>query len=136
MNWKSYVEKQNAKAFVLPSGWDSRETIAEQLGCAPDRVREHLQPGIAAKEIESRQFAVWDSRLGRKTTVTAYRVLSSGQSAEAGRQPARASNPQAWSEDDKAMARSMRAKDATYREIAQRIGRTPLAVKRWFFNHK
>lgn len=139
MNWKIYVAAQNAKAFVLPPGWDSRESIAEQLGCAPDRVREHLQPGIAAREIESRQFPVWDAELGRKIAVTAYRRVNGRADAECpvkAKESATASHPRAWSEAEIATARQLVRGGSTYREVAHHIGRTPLAVKRWFSNHK
>ena len=139
MNWKTYVAAQNAKAFVLPPGWDSREDIAEQLGCAPDRVREHLQPGIAAKEIESRQFPVWDAQLGRKIAVTAYRRVNGRADAESPVKAKESYEPghsRAWSEAEIRTARALRAENETYRTIAGRIGRSPLAVKRWFNNHK
>lgn len=139
MNWKTYVAAQNAKAFVLPPGWDSREDIAEQLGCAPDRVREQLQPGIAAREIESRQFPVWDAELGRKIAVTAYRRVNGRVDAESpvkAKESATAGHPRAWSEADIRAAHAFKAQGDTYRTIAGKIGRTPLAVKRWFSNHK
>ena len=73
MNWKNYVEKMNAAKYVLPDGWDSKETVAEQLGCSPDRVNEHLKPGIQSKEVEARAFPVWDSVTKRILRVTAYK---------------------------------------------------------------
>ena len=75
MNWKNYVEKQNEKIYVLPPEWDSREEVARQLGCAPDRVNENLKPGIQAREIESKMFPVWDKHLKRKVNVIAYRFI-------------------------------------------------------------
>ena len=74
-NWKSLVESQNAKTFVLPEGWDSREKIAEQLGCSPERVREHLAPAIRARTVEMKQFIVWDNDTKAKVKMTAYRKL-------------------------------------------------------------
>ena len=72
-NWKSLVEKTNAKTYVLPEGWDSRDSIAEQLGCSPEKVNDHLRPGLSAGEIEKQQFPVWSSQLSRKVMVWAYR---------------------------------------------------------------
>jgi DNA-binding CsgD family transcriptional regulator len=72
-NWKSLVEKTNAKTYVLPDGWDSRESIADQLGCSPEKVNDHLRPGLNAGEIEKQQFPVWSSALNRKVMVWAYR---------------------------------------------------------------
>jgi hypothetical protein len=74
-NWKTYVEKTNAKTYVLPDGWDSRDAVAEQIGCAPDKVDDHLRPGLRAGEIEKQQFPVWDGRLERKVLTVAYRKV-------------------------------------------------------------
>jgi hypothetical protein len=73
MNWKNLVESENARVYVLPPGWDSREKIAEQLGCAEDSVRSRLQPAIKAGKIESGVFPVWDAVTARLIRVTAYR---------------------------------------------------------------
>lgn len=60
MNWKNEVNKMNAAAYGWPKGWASREEIAEQLECSPERVREVLAPGIKAGSIETKEFKVWD----------------------------------------------------------------------------
>ena len=73
MNWKTHVEQQSAKTFVLPAGWDSREKIAEQLECSPDRVRLLLAHGIKNGEIETNVFPVWDKITKRVNRVTAFR---------------------------------------------------------------
>jgi hypothetical protein len=75
-NWKTFVNKDSAKRFVLPPGWDSREVIADQLECSPDRVREVLAPAIRSGEVEVKQFPVWDAKLGRKVMVTAFRTVT------------------------------------------------------------
>ncbi len=72
MNWKSYVEKQNEKTYVLPQGWDSRDTVAAQLECSPERVDEHLRPALKSGEIQKQQFRVWDKNLKRVVMVIAY----------------------------------------------------------------
>lgn len=133
MNWKTYVATQNAKTFVLPPGWDSRETIAEQLECAPERVREHLQPGIAAREIEVKQFPVWDSGLGRKVTVTAYRKtsLASPQTTI----PAQPRASTGWTDAQTQEAHKLRAQGKGWREIGQSLGRSPDAVRKWLKYH-
>jgi len=79
MNWKTYVEKKNAKTYVLPEGWDSRETIAEQLECSPEKVRDHLRPALQAKEVLEQRFNVWDAGLKRCVMVTAYREAAKKQ---------------------------------------------------------
>lgn len=73
MNWKTYVEKQNEKTYTLPAGWDARDKVAEALECSPERVDEHLRPGLKSGEIEKQQFRVWDSTLKRIVVVIAYR---------------------------------------------------------------
>jgi hypothetical protein len=72
-NWKAIIEKQNAETYRLPDGWDSRETIAELLDCSPERVAEHLRPGMKAGTVERKIFPVWDSHNKRVMQVTAYR---------------------------------------------------------------
>lgn len=73
MNWKKLVETKNAKTFVLPEGWDSRDAIAEQLECSPEKVRDHLRAAINSKEVLEQRFNVWDASLKRPVMVTAYK---------------------------------------------------------------
>jgi DNA-binding CsgD family transcriptional regulator len=114
MNWKTYVEKKNAKIYVLPAGWDSKDTIAEQLECSPDKVRDHLRPALASGEVEEKQFKVWNADLGRCVLVTAYR--------EAQKEIAAA-------EFDLARAKSMQAAGSTYAEIGATLGMSGEAVR-------
>lgn len=74
MNWKNHVEKISARNFVLPAGWDSREKVADQLECSPERVRVVLAPAIKAGEIEQAVFPVWDPIVKRVVRTTAYRL--------------------------------------------------------------
>jgi hypothetical protein len=73
MNWKNFVEESHAKAFKLPQGWDSRDDIAEQLDCNPDRVRSLLAPALKAGTIETGVFPIWDDITKKIVRVTAYR---------------------------------------------------------------
>ena len=73
MNWKTLVEAQNRKTYVLPLGWDSRDKVAEQLECSVDNVRVLLGPAIRAKTVEVAQFPVWDDITKKVVRVTAYR---------------------------------------------------------------
>jgi predicted ArsR family transcriptional regulator len=73
MNWKSFVEADNARTYVLPAGWDSAEEVAEQLGCSNDSVRRCLAPAIKAGVIESQVFPVWDAITKKIVRLTAYR---------------------------------------------------------------
>lgn len=78
MNWKSLVESSLAAANVLPEGWDSRETVATQLQCSEDRVREYLAPALKSRQVEMKVFPVWDKLTKRVVRVTAYRKLAKG----------------------------------------------------------
>ncbi len=73
MNWKSLVEAQNKKTYVLPQGWDSRDKVAEQLECSVDNVRVLLGPAIRNKTVEVQQFPVWDDVTKKVVRITAYR---------------------------------------------------------------
>lgn len=74
MNWKTEVNKMNAAAYSWPKGWSSREEIAEQLECSPERVREVLNPGIKAGTIECKDFKIWED--GRFVRRTGYRKVA------------------------------------------------------------
>lgn len=71
-NWKSLVEKVNAETFVLPDGWDSRDFIAEQLECSPEKVDDLLRPGLKSGRFIKQQHKVWDRNLKRNVMVVAY----------------------------------------------------------------
>lgn len=73
--WKSLVHSNNAKTFVLPPGWDSRETVAKQLDCTPESVSRLLAPAIKARAVEMKQFPVWDQMVKRVVRTTAYREI-------------------------------------------------------------
>lgn len=71
-NWKSVVEKINSETFVLPDGWDSRDSIAEELDCSPEKVDDHLRPGLKSGRFIKQQHKVWDKNLKRNIMVVAY----------------------------------------------------------------
>lgn len=102
MNWKTYVEKKNAKTYVLPQGWDSRETIAEQLDCTPDKVDDHLRPALKSGEVIKQSFKVWDANQKRLVFVIAY-------------QEAKKVTPK--SEFDLERARKLKAEGKTWAEV-------------------
>jgi hypothetical protein len=76
MNWKNLVETNYAKTLILPAGWDDTETIALQMGCSPDRVREHMAPLVRAHVAEMKAFTVWDRETKAKRRVTAYHPVT------------------------------------------------------------
>jgi hypothetical protein len=76
MNWKNLVEKQNSETYRLPPGWTSRDDVAEQLDCSPERVAEVLRPGIKAGTVERKVWPVWDALNKRVQQVTAFRQVT------------------------------------------------------------
>jgi DNA-binding CsgD family transcriptional regulator len=111
MNWKTLVEKKNAKTFVLPSGWDSREEVARQLECSPDRVDDHLRPALTAGDVVKKQFKVWHVEQKRLVFVQAY------QETPRDKKPAAA-----VSEFDAVRASELKKAGKSYREIGQALG--------------
>lgn len=127
MNWKTYVEKQNARTFVLPSGWDSRDTVAEALGCSPERVDEHLRPGLKSGDIEKQVFRVWSREVKKVVPVIAYRSRSVAGAADPG-SPAPASSSGSWTPEEHARAAQLRKAGKSLSQIATALGRTKSAV--------
>ena len=76
MNWKTYVESSQAKTYVLPEGWDTRETIAEQLDCSTDNVRKLLAPAVKSGAVEFKQLPIWDKVTKKVRSVACYRKIN------------------------------------------------------------
>ena len=72
-NWKRVHEKILNKTHQPPHGWDSREYVASQLQCSPDKVSQVLGPGIKAGEIEVKVFSIWDKNIKRVVQRNFYR---------------------------------------------------------------
>lgn len=81
-NWTKTVSKINKDRYQIPEGWDTREQVAENLQCAPDRVKDLLKPGIALGEIERQEFPVWDDCRRMTTRVTCYRTAVTSKKKE------------------------------------------------------
>lgn len=111
MNWKTYIEKKNAKIFVLPAGWDSRDEVAEQLECSPDKVDDHLRPALKSGEILKQQFKVWDASLKKLSFVTAYKEAAKNSTEDA-------------QEQDLVAMKKMKDGGMYYAEIGSKIGRS------------
>ncbi len=75
-NWKTFVEKSQAQAYRLPEGWDTRETIADQLGCSVDNVRKLLAPAIKSGSVEFKQLPIWDDVTKKVKSVACYRKVA------------------------------------------------------------
>lgn len=118
MNWKSFVEKKNAKTFVLPEGWDSRDKVAEQLECSPDKVDDHLRPALKSGEILKQQFKVWDGNLKRIVFVTAYKEAKAEEAADAPSIPF-----------DPEKAKALKKQGKSWREIGAVFGISGEAVR-------
>jgi len=74
-NWNKIVEDSNKKAYKWPDGWDSKEAIAEQLECSPDRVAEQLSGAIKNGEVERKMIRYWDDETKRKRSEYGYRPV-------------------------------------------------------------
>ena len=82
-NWTKTVTEINRKRYTIPDGWDTKEKIAADLQCSPDRVADLLKPGIQTGEIERQEFSVWDEKRRLTTRITCFRV-GGGEPAAAG----------------------------------------------------
>lgn len=122
MNWKRHVEQQNEKTYVLPEGWDSREKIAEELQCSPEKVSDHLRPSLASGVVEKGVFKVWDSRLGRTQLVTAYRPVAPNGTAPSGD----------WTPESEEKARALKKAGKSWGEIGAALGKTRSSVRNKF----
>ena len=74
-NWNKIVEDHNRENYKWPKGWDSRDTVAEQLDCSPERVAEQLSAAIKSGEVEKKAITYWDDELKRKVTSFGYRPM-------------------------------------------------------------
>jgi hypothetical protein len=77
--WKTIVERNNAKQYSWPKGWSTKEEVAAELECSPERVCQILSPGIRAGEIETQAFPVWDSLTKRVVRLVGYREKPKGE---------------------------------------------------------
>ncbi len=75
-NWKSFTETLQSKTYKKPDGWDTREAIAEQLGCSVDNVRKLLAPAIKSGAVEFKQLPIWDAVTKKVKSVACYRKVT------------------------------------------------------------
>ena len=73
MNWQKAIDKINQDKYKIPVGWDSKEKIAQELQCSPDRVHDLLKSGIASGAFESQEFPVWDAKRRLTVRIRCYR---------------------------------------------------------------
>lgn len=109
MKWKKLADEINAKTYVLPEGWDSREVVAEQLECSPDKVDDQLRPALKSGLVIKQTYPVFDKALGRKVNVVAYHDTSGD-------------NAQPSVEFDLERAKTMKQGGKSYAEIGAALG--------------
>jgi hypothetical protein len=73
MKWQKAIDKINAEKYCIPHGWDTKEHIAEELQCSPERVHDMLKSGVSAGAFEAQDFPVWDAKRRMTTRVRCYR---------------------------------------------------------------
>lgn len=81
-NWTKTVAAINREKYTVPEGWDTREKVAADLQCAPDRVADLLKPGLQSGQIERNTFGVWDDARRLTTQVVCYRIAVAGEAKE------------------------------------------------------
>ena len=116
MDWKKLSQDINSKTYVLPKGWDSRETVAKQLDCAEEKVDDHLRPALKSGKVEKKQWPVWNTALEKKILVTAYRDASRDRKGGA------PTPDTASAEFDLARAQALKKEGKTYAEIGAALG--------------
>ena len=122
MNWAKEIEQINRERYRVPEGWDTKEKIAEQLQCSPERVNDLLRPGIQAGVFEGKDFSVWDDSRRLAVRVRCYRKVGPIDSAPAkkvqGKTPV----------EDRVRSAILRRPDLSDAAIAKNINgaRTPL----------
>ena len=72
--WLKTINRINTSRFQIPAGWQTREQVAVELQCDPDRVADLLKPGLQSGDFERKDFPVWDSARRMTVRVVCYRV--------------------------------------------------------------
>lgn len=87
--WLKTLNRINATRYQIPAGWQTREQVAVELQCDPDRVADLLKPGLQSGDFERKEFPVWDSARRMTVRVVCYRVCdASSQKTAAPSSPA------------------------------------------------
>jgi len=79
MNFANALSKIHRKEFSwerVAVGFLSREQVADQLGCAPENVRQKLAVGLRLGHFEAKQFKVWDAATERFIYKEGYRIIT------------------------------------------------------------
>lgn len=119
MNWQKAVDKINVQKFSIPAGWDTKDKIAAELQCSPERVHDLLKGGLASGAFETQEFPVWDMKRRMTVRVRCYRQKSD-ESKEAPKQ-GEAVRFQGMSLEDRILAAIERHKGQNNSYIAKRV---------------
>jgi DNA-binding Lrp family transcriptional regulator len=125
MNWKNYVVDLQRQTYRLPPGWDSREDIAAQLDCSPERVLDHLRPAIKSGAVEQGSFEVWDEKLGRKVRVTAYRKAPTKSPTKS---PCKCADPEALGKPRAEVIAALRDEGRSWSQVGAALGMSKQAA--------
>lgn len=124
--WLKTINRINTSRFQIPAGWQTREQVAVELQCDPDRVADLLKPGLQSGDFERKDFPVWDSSRRMTVRVVCYRVCGGDDKPAPKAKAAPASetdekirqaierNP---SKDDRLISKAVSAKIADVRRI-------------------
>lgn len=80
-SWTKAVNTINKQRYVIPEGWSTRDQVAEDLQCAPDKVATLLKPGLENGTFDKQDFSVWDDGRRMAVRVTCYRIAGEGKAA-------------------------------------------------------
>lgn len=73
--WKALIVKHKAKSVKpVPDGWLTRAQVAEKIGCVEARVGENLRSAIAAKDVLTDKFAIWDAIEGKIISIQCFKI--------------------------------------------------------------
>ena len=129
--WLKTINRINTSRFQIPAGWQTREQVAVELQCDPDRVADLLKPGLQSGDFERKDFPVWDSARRMTVRVICYRVCGSDEKPAPKAKAAPASgldekirqaierNP---SKDDRAISKAVSVLIADVRRVRAELG--------------
>ena len=123
-NWTKAISKINKARYMIPSGWDTKEQVAESLQCAPTRVAELLKPGLASGDVERQEFLTWDADRNHTARVACYRVIENPAAKD---KPKSVSRPSPVSKLDRIKAAIKKWPGASNYSVARHLSNTTAA---------
>lgn len=111
-NWAKTVAAINREKYTIPEGWDTRDQVAQELQCAPDRVADLLKPGLQSGKIERQEFPVWDDARRMTVRVSCFRVANGNvKAAEPAAKPVVSTNQSEMDRVTRALQRNSKQTD-------------------------